>query len=92
MPPKRRSQTNPQPPLIQEVVDQLVQNGIEAAIRAVRERVREEATRAGGPARGPTATPSTFGISECTERRKVKFSTALGLEVLSTWWNSQSLL
>ncbi|GJU63918.1 putative reverse transcriptase domain-containing protein [Tanacetum coccineum] len=80
MPPKRRSQTNPQPPLIQEAVDQLVRNGIEAAIRAERERVREEATRAGGPAEGPTATPSTFGISECTERRKVKFSTALGLE------------
>nr|GEZ13152.1 reverse transcriptase domain-containing protein [Tanacetum cinerariifolium] len=52
MPPKRRSQTNPQPTLTQEAVDQLVRDGIEAAIRAERERVRMEATRAGGLARG----------------------------------------
>ncbi|GKA94544.1 hypothetical protein Tco_0816582 [Tanacetum coccineum] len=57
MPPKRRSQTNPQPPLTQETVDQLVRDGIEAAIRAERERVREEATRAGGPAGGPEVAP-----------------------------------
>nr|GEW46378.1 putative reverse transcriptase domain-containing protein [Tanacetum cinerariifolium] len=57
MPPKRRSQTNPQPTLTQEAVDQLVRDGIEAAIRDERERVRMEATRAGGPARGPTAAP-----------------------------------
>nr|GEX72643.1 putative reverse transcriptase domain-containing protein [Tanacetum cinerariifolium] len=54
MPPKRRSQTNPQPTLTQEDVDQLVRDGIEAAIRDERERVRMEATRVGGPARGPT--------------------------------------
>ncbi|GJS58245.1 putative reverse transcriptase domain-containing protein [Tanacetum coccineum] len=63
MPPKRRPQTNPQPPLTQEAVDQLVRNGIEATIRAERERVREEATRAGGPAGGPAATPVA---RECT--------------------------
>nr|GEW65462.1 putative reverse transcriptase domain-containing protein [Tanacetum cinerariifolium] len=57
MPPKRRSQTNPQPTLTQEAVDQLMRDGIEVAIRAERERVRMEATRAGGPARGPTASP-----------------------------------
>nr|GFA24013.1 hypothetical protein [Tanacetum cinerariifolium] len=33
MPPKRRSQTNPQPNLTKEDVDQLVRDGIEAAIR-----------------------------------------------------------
>nr|GEZ49159.1 putative reverse transcriptase domain, ribonuclease H-like domain protein [Tanacetum cinerariifolium] len=38
MPPKRRSQTNPQPTLTQEAVDQLVRDGIEAVIRAERER------------------------------------------------------
>nr|GEU79550.1 putative reverse transcriptase domain-containing protein [Tanacetum cinerariifolium] len=38
MPPKRRSQTNPQPTLTQEAVDQLVRDGIEAAIRDERER------------------------------------------------------
>nr|GFB50840.1 hypothetical protein [Tanacetum cinerariifolium] len=32
-PPKRRSQTNPQPTLTQEDIDQLVRNGIKAAIR-----------------------------------------------------------
>nr|GEX80937.1 putative zinc finger, CCHC-type, retrotransposon Gag domain protein [Tanacetum cinerariifolium] len=57
MPPKRRSQTNPQPTLTQEDVDQLMRDGIEAAIRNERERVRREATRAGGPAGGPAATP-----------------------------------
>nr|GEY26365.1 protein CTR9 homolog [Tanacetum cinerariifolium] len=57
MPPKIRSQTNPQPTLTQEAVDQLVRDGIEAAIRAERERVRMEATRAGGPAGGPAAAP-----------------------------------
>nr|GEV33270.1 reverse transcriptase domain-containing protein [Tanacetum cinerariifolium] len=49
MPPKRRSQTNPQPSLTQEDVDQLVRDGIEAAIRDKRERVvtlgREVANR-----------------------------------------------
>nr|GFC88165.1 hypothetical protein [Tanacetum cinerariifolium] len=46
MPPKRRSQTNPQLTLTQEDVDQLVQDGIAAAIREERERVMREATRA----------------------------------------------
>ncbi|GKD31276.1 hypothetical protein Tco_1242054, partial [Tanacetum coccineum] len=63
MPPKRRSQTNPQPTLTQEAADQLVREGIEAAIRAERERVREEANRAGGPAGGPAAAPVA---RECT--------------------------
>ncbi|GKF07801.1 hypothetical protein Tco_0042025, partial [Tanacetum coccineum] len=63
MPPKRRSQTNPQPPLTQETVDQLVRDGIEAAIRAERERVREEANRAGGPDGGPVA---ALVARECT--------------------------
>nr|GEV80505.1 putative zinc finger, CCHC-type, retrotransposon Gag domain protein [Tanacetum cinerariifolium] len=111
MPPRRRSQTNPQTPLTQEAVNQLVRDEIEAAIRAERERVREEATRVGGPAGGLVAAPvarectftgftkcgptqfyrtegavglcrcfermkSTFGISECAKRRKVKFATA----------------
>nr|GEV38315.1 putative reverse transcriptase domain-containing protein [Tanacetum cinerariifolium] len=57
MPPKKRSQTNPQPTLTHEDVDQLVRDGIKAAIRAERERVRMEATRVGGPARGPMAAP-----------------------------------
>ncbi|GJX87282.1 putative reverse transcriptase domain-containing protein [Tanacetum coccineum] len=50
MPPKRISQTNPQPTLTREAADQLVREGIEAALRAEQERVRMEATRAGGPA------------------------------------------
>nr|GEV77816.1 hypothetical protein [Tanacetum cinerariifolium] len=57
MPPKRRSQTNPQPLLTQDVVNQLVREGIEATIRSEQERMREEATRAGGPAGGPAAAP-----------------------------------
>nr|GEU62079.1 putative reverse transcriptase domain-containing protein [Tanacetum cinerariifolium] len=70
MPPKRRSQTNPQPTLTQEAVDQHVRDGIKAAIRDKRERVRMEATRARGPARGPTAAPmarecSFTGFMKC---------------------------
>nr|GEV50315.1 reverse transcriptase domain-containing protein [Tanacetum cinerariifolium] len=57
MPPKRRSQTNPQLTLTQEDVDQLVQDGIAAAIRYKHERVRREATRAEGPARDPLTGP-----------------------------------
>nr|GEX81427.1 putative reverse transcriptase domain-containing protein [Tanacetum cinerariifolium] len=57
MPPKRRSQTNPQPTLTREVVDQLVRDGIEAAISDERQRVRMEATRAGRPPGGPAAVP-----------------------------------
>nr|GEW86152.1 reverse transcriptase domain-containing protein [Tanacetum cinerariifolium] len=57
MPPKRRSQTNPQLTLIQEDVDQLVQDEISAAIRDEREKVRREATRAEGPVRGPVTAP-----------------------------------
>nr|GEV48475.1 hypothetical protein [Tanacetum cinerariifolium] len=57
MPPKRRSQTNPQPTLTQEDVDQLVRDRMEAAIRNKQERVRREATRAGGPAGGSVTAP-----------------------------------
>nr|GEX19842.1 putative zinc finger, CCHC-type, retrotransposon Gag domain protein [Tanacetum cinerariifolium] len=53
MPPKRRSETNPQLTVTQEDVDQLVQDGIAAASRDERERVRSETTRAEGPARDP---------------------------------------
>nr|GEV61468.1 putative reverse transcriptase domain-containing protein [Tanacetum cinerariifolium] len=65
----RRSQTNPQPTLTQEAVDQLVRDGIEAAIRAERERVRIEATRARGSARGPAAVPMA---RECSFTRFIK--------------------
>nr|GEZ33907.1 hypothetical protein [Tanacetum cinerariifolium] len=70
MPPKRRSQTNPQPTLTQEDIDQLVRDGIEATIRDERERVRIEATRARGPARGPVTAPmaqecSFTGFMKC---------------------------
>nr|GEU53982.1 hypothetical protein [Tanacetum cinerariifolium] len=70
MPLKRRSQTNPQPTLTQEAVDQLVRDGIKSAIRAERERVRIEATRAGGPTGGPAAAPvarecSFIGFMKC---------------------------
>nr|GEV85452.1 putative reverse transcriptase domain-containing protein [Tanacetum cinerariifolium] len=57
MPPKRRSQTNPQLTLTQEDVDQLVQDGIAVAIRDEHERVRKEATRAKGLARDPVTAP-----------------------------------
>ncbi|GJV90561.1 putative RNA-directed DNA polymerase [Tanacetum coccineum] len=85
IPPKRRSQTNPQPPLTQETVDQLVQDGIEAAIRAERERVKEEETRAGGPAGGPVARECTFtGFMKCGPKQFYGIEGAvatLGLEV-----------
>nr|GEU33127.1 reverse transcriptase domain-containing protein [Tanacetum cinerariifolium] len=70
MPPKRRSQTNPQPTLTQEDIDQLVRDGIKVAIRAERESVRMDATRAGGPVGGPAAAPmarecSFAGFMKC---------------------------
>nr|GEZ81147.1 hypothetical protein [Tanacetum cinerariifolium] len=63
MPPKRRSQANPQPPLTQVAINQLVRDGIEAAIRAKRKSVRKEATRVRGPAGGPAA---ALVAQECT--------------------------
>nr|GEU40174.1 hypothetical protein [Tanacetum cinerariifolium] len=81
MPPKRRSQTNPQSTLTQEAVDQLVRDGIKEAIRDEQERVRMKATRAGDE--------TTFEISECVEGKKVKFSTATLYGRALTWWNSQ---
>nr|GEU41639.1 hypothetical protein [Tanacetum cinerariifolium] len=92
MPPKRRSQTNPQPTLTQEDVDQLVRDGIEADIREKRERVRMEATRAGGAVRLVRwfeKIENTFKISECMEGKKVKFATATLHGRALTWWNSQ---
>ncbi|GJV98713.1 reverse transcriptase domain-containing protein [Tanacetum coccineum] len=90
MPPRRRSQTNPQPTLTQEVADQLVREGIEAAIRAERERVRIEATRAGGPAGGPAAAPVA---RDCTFSRFMKCgpTTLISRELRCslTWWNYQ---
>nr|GEU83247.1 reverse transcriptase domain-containing protein [Tanacetum cinerariifolium] len=95
MPLKRRSQTNPQTPLTQEDVNQLVRDGIEAAIRAERERVREEAIRDRGPARGPTVAPVA---QECTltgfikyNPTKVKFATATLYGRALTWWNTQEV-
>nr|GEW17046.1 putative reverse transcriptase domain-containing protein [Tanacetum cinerariifolium] len=92
MPPKRRSQTNPQLTLTQEDVDQLVQDGIAAAIRDEYERVRREATRAEGAfrlVRWFEKMENTFEISECAEVRKVKFATATLHGQALTWWNSQ---
>nr|GEZ28475.1 hypothetical protein [Tanacetum cinerariifolium] len=70
MPQKRRSQTNHQPTLTQEAVDQLVRDGIKATIRDERERVRMEAIRAGGPVGGPAVAPmaqecSFTGFMKC---------------------------
>ncbi|GKB11163.1 putative reverse transcriptase domain-containing protein [Tanacetum coccineum] len=73
MAPTRRSQTNPQPPLTQEAVDQLVRDGIKAAIRAERESVREEANRVGGPARGLADVLVAREYKLVDEGRKVKF-------------------
>nr|GEV86689.1 putative reverse transcriptase domain-containing protein [Tanacetum cinerariifolium] len=69
MPQKKRSQTNPQPILIQEDVNQLVRDRIEAAIRAERQRVRMEAKRVGGHAGGPAAAPMA---RECSFTRFMK--------------------
>ncbi|GJV66677.1 reverse transcriptase [Tanacetum coccineum] len=92
MPPKRRTQTNPQPTLTRKAADQLVREGIEASLSVERERVRMEATRAGGPAGGSAVAPvikSVFGISECAEMSKVKFAAATPQDRALTWWNSQ---
>nr|GEX21276.1 reverse transcriptase domain-containing protein [Tanacetum cinerariifolium] len=88
MPPKRRSQTNPQQTLTQEAVDQLVRDGIEAAIRDERKRVRREATRAGGPARGPVTAPmarecSFSGFMKCGP---TQFHGTEGAVVLVRWF------
>nr|GEV44674.1 putative reverse transcriptase domain-containing protein [Tanacetum cinerariifolium] len=88
MPPKRRSQTNPQPTLTQEDVDQLVRDGIEAAIRDERERFyRTEG--AVGLVRWFEKMENTFEISDCAKGKKVKFATATLHGRALTWWNSQ---
>nr|GEU81118.1 reverse transcriptase domain-containing protein [Tanacetum cinerariifolium] len=84
MPPKRRSQTNPQPTLTQKDVEQLVRDRIEADIRDEQERVRMEATRAGGTARGPTAAPmareySFSGFIKCGPTQFHETEGAVGL-------------
>nr|GEU29252.1 putative reverse transcriptase domain-containing protein [Tanacetum cinerariifolium] len=84
MPPKRRSQTNPQPTLTQEDVDQLVRDGIEAGIRNERERVRREATRAGGSAGGLVTAPmardfSFAGFMKCGPTQFHRTEGAVGL-------------
>nr|GEU93273.1 hypothetical protein [Tanacetum cinerariifolium] len=88
MPPKRRSQTNPQPTLTQEAVDQLVPDGIEAAIRDERERFHgtEGAIRL---IRWFEKIENTFEISKCAEGKKVKFATITLYGRALTWWNSQ---
>nr|GEV96300.1 putative reverse transcriptase domain, ribonuclease H-like domain, aspartic peptidase domain protein [Tanacetum cinerariifolium] len=80
MPPKRRSQTNPQPTLTKEDVDQLVRDGIEAAIRNEQERVRREAIRAGGLAAAPMAREcSFFGFMKCGPMQFYGTEGAVGL-------------
>nr|GFA97206.1 putative reverse transcriptase domain-containing protein [Tanacetum cinerariifolium] len=87
MPPKRRSQTNPQLTLTQEDVDQQVQDGIAAAIRDERKRFygTEGAVEL---VRWFKKMENTFEISECAEVRKVKFATATLHGLVLTWWNS----
>nr|GEU35410.1 putative reverse transcriptase domain-containing protein [Tanacetum cinerariifolium] len=82
------SQTNPQPTLTQEAVDQLVRDGIEAAIRDERERFHgtEGAVRL---VRWFKKIKNTFEISECAEGKKVKFATSTLHGRALTWWNSQ---
>nr|GEX71026.1 reverse transcriptase domain-containing protein [Tanacetum cinerariifolium] len=82
MPPKRRSQTNPQLTLTQEDVDYLVQDGIAAAIRDEQEK------GAVGLVRWFEKIENTFEISKCAEVRKVKFATATLHGRALTWWNS----
>nr|GEV70126.1 putative reverse transcriptase domain-containing protein [Tanacetum cinerariifolium] len=71
LPPKRRSQTNPQPTLTQEAVDQLVRDGIEAAIRGERERFHGT-EGAVGLVGWFDNMENTFEISECAEGKSVR--------------------
>nr|GEV34645.1 putative reverse transcriptase domain-containing protein [Tanacetum cinerariifolium] len=88
MSPKRRSQTNPQPTLTQEAVDQLVQDGIKSAIRAERERFHGTEGDV-GLVRWFEKIENTFEISECAEGKKVKVATGTLHGRALTWWNSQ---
>nr|GEW15501.1 putative reverse transcriptase domain-containing protein [Tanacetum cinerariifolium] len=88
MPPKRRSQTNPQLTLTQEDVDQLVRDGIATAVRDERERFHGT-EGAVGLVRWFEKMENTFEISECAEVKKVKFATATLHGRALTWWNSQ---
>nr|GEV88931.1 putative reverse transcriptase domain-containing protein [Tanacetum cinerariifolium] len=73
MPPKRRSQTNPQLTLTQEAADQLF----------------HETKGAVGLVRWFEKIENTFKICKCEEGRKVKFATATLHGRALTWWNSQ---
>nr|GEX59158.1 putative reverse transcriptase domain-containing protein [Tanacetum cinerariifolium] len=87
MPPKRRSQTNPQLTLTQEDVDQLVQDGITAAIRD--ERKGFTGLKVLSDSLLVEKMENTFKISECAKVRKVKFATATLHGRALTWWSSQ---
>nr|GEZ29028.1 putative reverse transcriptase domain-containing protein [Tanacetum cinerariifolium] len=84
MPPKKRSQTNPQLTLTQKDVDQLVQDGIAATIRNEREKDKKEATRAEGSERGPVTAPiarecSFAGFMKCGPTQFYGTEGAVGL-------------
>nr|GFD21525.1 hypothetical protein [Tanacetum cinerariifolium] len=45
MPPRKSTRGNPPPPLIQDIVNRMIQESVKAAIQAGRERVQNEANR-----------------------------------------------
>ncbi|GKE69235.1 putative reverse transcriptase domain-containing protein, partial [Tanacetum coccineum] len=88
-------------PLTQVVVRRMIKESVNAAIATERARqanVRNDASGF-GPARGIKGavelrrwfkkTESVFGISECVEGKKVKFTTATLEGPALTWWNSK---
>ncbi|GKB19498.1 hypothetical protein Tco_0853421, partial [Tanacetum coccineum] len=85
-------------PMTQAAIRRLIKENVDAAIAAERARhanVRNDA-RGSGPARGAVEllrwfekNESVFGISDCVEGKKVKFTAATLQGPGLTWWNSK---
>nr|GEZ42566.1 putative reverse transcriptase domain-containing protein [Tanacetum cinerariifolium] len=85
-------------PLTQAAICRMIKENIDAAIVAERARqanVRNDASGS-GPVKGAVElrrwfekTESVFGISECAEGKKVKFTAATLQGPALTWWNAK---
>ncbi|GJX69630.1 hypothetical protein Tco_0305357 [Tanacetum coccineum] len=74
----------PPKPISQASIERLITQRVNAAVEA--ERARQGAVEL---SRWFEKTELVFGISECTEARKVKFAVATLQGRALTWWNSQ---
>ncbi|GKA30546.1 putative reverse transcriptase domain-containing protein [Tanacetum coccineum] len=85
-------------PLTQAAIHRMIKESVDATIAAelARHANAGNDARGYGPVRGPVElrrwfekTESIFGISECVEGKKVKFTAAIMQGPALTWWNAK---